>query len=821
MRDSRHSSEGGILEVPADTNSLCIGITQSYFCAPSASTTKEDLVTRRYKLEFGSYLVLFQLGVLAVIAQPRWSASSVASSHNPKAVGSRTSYAPWMQLRGALNRSDLGLSLLHAKVDSTLSPLGDWLWGPCFTAALYRDSFAVIGNGELVQILDVARLDSPQVAGEYATHRPVKDLTVQDSLVFVVAGSDLVIIDVGDARQPHLVSDLSLGSVIGERIVLEGTKAYITTLSLLFVVDIANPDQPNILGTAALGETFACHAIRNGIVYVGFDRGALTRYPTMFDCRDALNIRSLGSFDTTGVASGVFVSDTLLYLAGVADSSLAGFLKVFDISDPTHPELLSTSTISDTVPLTPYFVSVRDTMGYVCVYSQRFIDLIAYSVRSPRGISFVQRVRQPNPPYGYISVVPGVASVIAPQGSGLRLFSKGLCDTLLEAGFFMTGFYSADIKVCGDRAFITHDPSGLTILDVSDPVNLKRISAIQLPNRPIYDSYTTAYQISVSDTLALITTNESIEVVNIADLNRPRPESFIPMRGAFGIARKRNCAYITQFYDGLTILDIENPRNLSILARLSLPGNVITGFMALADTVLGLVNYGDGMTFVDIHDSTSPRILSSLPGFVGGMAANGNYFYVTANDSFLVYMLPIGPAPMPIGSISFVGLSNADVSYASKFVYAGTYAIDVSTPIAPAISGHVVPQVGATFFGNDASGRYFYYCDDFGVHVIQNSLALSVPPNSSERLDRFTLQQNYPNPFNPSTSITYELAHAAEVNLAVYDLLGREIAILVNGREAPGRHSVQWNAGKLPSGVYYYRLQTGRFMDVKKMIHAK
>ncbi len=68
------------------------------------------------------------------------------------------------------------------------------------------------------------------------------------------------------------------------------------------------------------------------------------------------------------------------------------------------------------------------------------------------------------------------------------------------------------------------------------------------------------------------------------------------------------------------------------------------------------------------------------------------------------------------------------------------------------------------------------------------------------------LLRNYPNPFNPSTSITYELASGAEVNLKVYDLLGREVAVLVNGRQTGGQHSVQWNAGGLPSGVYCYRL---------------
>jgi hypothetical protein len=85
----------------------------------------------------------------------------------------------------------------------------------------------------------------------------------------------------------------------------------------------------------------------------------------------------------------------------------------------------------------------------------------------------------------------------------------------------------------------------------------------------------------------------------------------------------------------------------------------------------------------------------------------------------------------------------------------------------------------------------------------------------------FQLQQNYPNPFNPSTSITFALPHAANVTLKVFDVLGREVAMLVNGYMTAGAHEVRFDASHLSSGVYLYTLTTGDFTQTKKMSLVK
>ncbi len=85
----------------------------------------------------------------------------------------------------------------------------------------------------------------------------------------------------------------------------------------------------------------------------------------------------------------------------------------------------------------------------------------------------------------------------------------------------------------------------------------------------------------------------------------------------------------------------------------------------------------------------------------------------------------------------------------------------------------------------------------------------------------FNLDQNYPNPFNPSTTITYSVPQSGKVKLAVYNLIGQEVAVLVNGVVSEGSHQVEFNAKSLPSGAYFYKLQGENSVSVKKMLLLK
>ena len=85
----------------------------------------------------------------------------------------------------------------------------------------------------------------------------------------------------------------------------------------------------------------------------------------------------------------------------------------------------------------------------------------------------------------------------------------------------------------------------------------------------------------------------------------------------------------------------------------------------------------------------------------------------------------------------------------------------------------------------------------------------------------YKLEQNYPNPFNPTTSIQYQVSSISSVSLKVYDILGSEVATLVNEEQQPGYYEVQFNGNSLASGLYIYRLNAGSYVSVKKMLMVK
>ncbi len=108
------------------------------------------------------------------------------------------------------------------------------------------------------------------------------------------------------------------------------------------------------------------------------------------------------------------------------------------------------------------------------------------------------------------------------------------------------------------------------------------------------------------------------------------------------------------------------------------------------------------------------------------------------------------------------------------------------------------------------------------ISILKNKNILTgMRKGESEIPSAYSLLQNYPNPFNPTTTIMYELPRESFVSLSVYNLLGEEVSKLTDGYQSAGRHQIRFAADRISSGIYFYRLSTGRFTQQRKMILIK
>lgn len=162
---------------------------------------------------------------------------------------------------------------------------------------------------------------------------------------------------------------------------------------------------------------------------------------------------------------------------------------------------------------------------------------------------------------------------------------------------------------------------------------------------------------------------------------------------------------------------------------------------------------------------------------------------------------------------------------------------NIMSPMADISNGYRrVAKIGNTNQNNSwvlkglSPGKYYW-----GVQAIDHCFAgsqfsavdsfivvpVSVEDNNNNLVDNYILEQNYPNPFNPSTKIKYSIPQSSNVSIKVFDILGNEIETLVNEEKQTGTFEITWYAENLQSGVYFYNLQAGDFVQTKKMIFMK
>jgi choice-of-anchor B domain-containing protein len=245
---------------------------------------------------------------------------------------------------------------------------------------------------------------------------------------------------------------------------------------------------------------------------------------------------------------------------------------------------------------------------------------------------------------------------------------------------------------------------------------------------------------------------------------------------------------------------------------------------------------------VDLTDKSNPLLVSKSPevpeiyAHSGWLTEDKRYFIACEEANVrdmmvwdlqdrLVWDLVVpsfqSPGNTPVHNV-FVKGDYAHVSYYTD----GYVVFDISDPLNPFIAGNYDTSPGIGFGG--VWGVYPYYSSGVtigsdmtnGLYVFKfiPDTTTSVDGSSNDIPSEYTLKQNYPNPFNPVTVISYSLPQQSSVLITLYDPLGREVRELVNEDKPAGSYTITFNAGDIPSGIYFYRITAGDFTETKKMV---
>jgi len=239
-----------------------------------------------------------------------------------------------------------------------------------------------------------------------------------------------------------------------------------------------------------------------------------------------------------------------------------------------------------------------------------------------------------------------------------------------------------------------------------------------------------------------------------------------------------------------------------------------------------LVYYYDGNSFIEKF--AAPAELNSIifkyPFHIWVVGQNGYIAYSSDNGENWSEQINPDPFNRPLNDIFFSQIYDWGIGWA-----VGDNGLILKTTN----FGNTWQIESEGITDNNLKSIHFCQTTDFwggsfgpgiivGEHrtVLLNEIVVSVGEEHVQP-EGFYLSQNYPNPFNPSTVISYRLPVIGFVTLKVYDLLSREIATLVNEEKPAGEYEVEFDASKLPSGIYFYQLRAGQYSETKKMILLK
>ncbi len=672
-----------------------------------------------------------------------------------------------------------------------------------------QGDYAYIATGSSgLQILDVSDLDLIRVISQCEDNpKDARSVFIQDDYAYVIGGSGFLVIDISDPEHPD---ELSCSDIPGDEIMVEGNYAYVTAgRDGLKIIDISDPESPEIVSVCDIrcGYSF----ISNGYAYVISIEGII-----VIDISDPESPEEVGSFELEYTSWCIFVSGNYAFIGRI------DYLYIINIADPDNITEVSRCQVLGEVV---FDVFVNGNYAYVM---EGKFD-------------------------GYSEI----------EFCGLQIIDLSDIENPHVVGSFRTGVQPNGVFIAGDYAYLTDDNwdglrDYLRIVDVSNPARPLGIC--------LYDRDKT-YSVFISGDIAYVVAGDLL-TIDISDSERPNELGLIRNVGRAKIHVEDNMLYMAR--SDLKIFDVSNPSRPNQVGQCEAPGAID---IAVSENYAYIIGFDDDFYIIDISDPINPEVVNTNHDleYLISVYVSGNYCFI-ANEIGILYIFNISDPSEPslVGSHIIEDYEITDISVGADYAYLVGYywpsfstllkIIDISEP-------DNTEEVG-NFELDDLASAVFIYesyayiaewqgirivdiCDpenpiEVGYNISRSGIANDVfvfhnliyladekyvgiyhfthpefigNGSFNQTLNEFLIFPAYPNPFNSATTITYGLPYQSQVSLQIYNPLGQRINTLYEGYQYPGIHTTTLTANKLPSGLYFIRLETpGQSLSNKIML---
>jgi len=665
-----------------------------------------------------------------------------------------------------------------------------------------------------IEILDISDPYYPVSVGFTPYPGRRSDIEVSGNYAYVATGDGLEVIDVDDPTDPFVVGSVSTPGAAG-RLAVSGDYAYVTNSdSGLVVVDVSVDSLPMIVGGIKFTNYVSDVAIQGDYAYL-----ASFREMRIVDITTPSAPVLVGTLPISpGYATSVGVSGDYAYLGRTSTDN--GFY-VVDVTDPSAPAF-----VGDVQGFNVYEFVLDGALAYLCTSDLRIVD-----------------ISDPTNPEELVHIVTkgddvAVANGYAYLGGGHILTPEvQVVELGVHAAPAPLGSYGADLDVDfhdfdakGSIAYAVgktpvHDRV-LHSIDLSTPSSLQMLDSLTLGQS------THLRDVSVDGGTAVIALGNLWEddELHIVDVSAP---SAMSVAGSTAVSPnirrtrvKGDYVYVTA--SGLRVFDISSPATPTQVGSITLSG--ANGLDVAGSMVYVAAGQNRRIQVVDVTTPSNPILRGAIDGYnLDYIVVRGNYVYSAGYYIFVVADISDPDAPfvvatqyIPGGDAQGISEENNIVSVVmSRFVLL----IDVTSPSSPAVVGSTEPTIsngevvadGGVIIAMSIPDGLYLHPGHCGQPIAINDAA---PSNTGAGL---TI---WPNPFNPSTTIRFEVPSESQVSLRIYDVSGRLVRALVEGRRDARVHEVSWdgtdNAGRrVASGVYFCQLNAGSSVEVRKTVLLK